>query len=362
MPNDDTIPTISEIKGNTILQLLTNVYNTLKKAIFRKQNKLVAGDNIIIDENTNRISAIVGGQPVLDDYYTKIETNALLDEKADISSVYSKTDIDGMIESIDNELDTKENLISAGDNIEITTDENDNKTIALKNNIVRIGTTELTGNANITGNITVTGNITQNGQSYETHAEKVYTKDDYIITRDGAQGALSSGDYSGIEIEKYDGINNCRLVVDSQGVARVGDIGDEQPLMTRDDTSNLNNNAILKWDRTNNKAITEVTVGSDTKPIKSVNGVLTPITNDLALADWTNITNELSRMETAHEIMFTAVENNTFIHSMIIPGSRTSLYAGLSAGANYINVLIQASGISTISSAGTWTQLTVYIR
>lgn len=104
-----TIPTISEIKGNTILQLLTNAYNTLKNAILRKQNKLIAGDNIVIDENTNRISAIVGGEPVLTDYYTKSETysknevNGLLEDKADSDnvwnkdSVYTKTDVDTLL-------------------------------------------------------------------------------------------------------------------------------------------------------------------------------------------------------------------------------------------------------------------------
>ena len=287
MPNDDTIPTISEIKGNTILQLLTNVYDTLKKAIFKKQNKLIAGDNIVIDEVTNTISAIEGGTPVLDNYYTKPQTDALLDEKADVtelnekanvSDVYSKTDVDEL-------LSEKENIISAGNNITIITGADNNKTIKLSDNINREGTTNLVGNTNITGNITVTGNITQNGESYETHAEKIYTENDYIVTRDGAEGALASGDYSGIEIEKYDGINNCRLAVDSLGVARVGDVGDEEPLLTRDESNNLSNGQLLKWSSSGLKATGEGTVGTDTKPIKIVNGIATAITKDVLTVD-----------------------------------------------------------------------------
>lgn len=96
MTNDDTIPTIAELKGNTILELLSNVYTTLKNAIFRKQSKLVAGDNIVIDEDTNRISAIVGGEPVLDDYYTKSETDTLLNAKANSTDVYNKTEDDAL--------------------------------------------------------------------------------------------------------------------------------------------------------------------------------------------------------------------------------------------------------------------------
>lgn len=269
-----TIPTISEIKGNTILQLLTNVYNTLKNAILGKQNKLVAGDNIIIDEETNIISAIEGGTPALENYYTKPQTNALLNEKANIEDVYDKTEADNL-------LSEKENLISAGNNISIITGTDNKKTIKLSDNVNREGTTNLVGNTNITGNVTVTGNITQNGRSYETHAEKIYTKDDYIITREGATGGLGSDDYSGLEVEKYNGVDNCRLVVDNEGVARVGDTGDEQPLMTRDDASNLINNALLKWDGNNYKAVAEGNVGSDTKPIRIVNGVAQAVLNDL---------------------------------------------------------------------------------
>ena len=92
-----TIPTISEIKGNTILQLLTNAYNTLKNAIMKKQNKLVAGSNIIINEETNTISAVEGGTVVLDDYYTKTETDDLLDEKANAVNTYDKEEVDDLL-------------------------------------------------------------------------------------------------------------------------------------------------------------------------------------------------------------------------------------------------------------------------
>lgn len=96
----ETIPTIAELKGNTILELFKNGYNAIKNALFRKQNKLVAGDNIVIDEDSNRISAIVGGEPVLDDYYTKVEVNEIaselsadINDKADADDVYTKSEV-----------------------------------------------------------------------------------------------------------------------------------------------------------------------------------------------------------------------------------------------------------------------------
>jgi len=100
----------------------------------------------------------------------------------------------------------------------------------------------------ITGNLTISGTITQQGSAYETHAEKVYSKKDYIYLRDGQTGGLANGDYSGFEFVKYDGTNNGRLVVDNEGTARVGDVGDERPLATRDESSNLTDKGLAIWD------------------------------------------------------------------------------------------------------------------
>ena len=97
----------------------------------------------------------------------------------------------------------------------------------------------------INGTLTVNGDIVQNGQVYETHAEKLYTKNDEIITRDGATGGLSIGEYTGIQAQKYDGTNNGRLGFNAAGEARVGDIGDEQPLLTRDEVANLVDGQVL---------------------------------------------------------------------------------------------------------------------
>ena len=129
----------------------------------------------------------------------------------------------------------------AGDNIEITAI-GDDLEIALTQNPV------------INGDLTVNGDIIQNGAAYETHAEHIYTADDYIIMRDGAISALSAGDYSGFQVKLYDGVNDGRLVIDNSGVARVGDVGDEQPLMTRDESADLTDGDILQWDAGDQKA------------------------------------------------------------------------------------------------------------
>ena len=96
--------------------------------------------------------------------------------------------------------------------------------------------------------ITIEGNIFQNGSAYETHAEKLYTKNDMIYTRDGATAALADNAYTGIQAVKYDGTNDGQLVFGKDGVARVGDIGNTQPLATRAEAGALTDGHVLQWD------------------------------------------------------------------------------------------------------------------
>ena len=98
--------------------------------------------------------------------------------------------------------------------------------------------------------ITIEGNIIQNGSAYETHAEKLYTKNDMIYTRDGATAALADNTYTGIQAVKYDGTNDGQLVFGKDGVARVGDVGNTQPLATRAEKDALTDGHLLQWDAT----------------------------------------------------------------------------------------------------------------
>lgn len=195
----------------------------------------------------------------------------------------------------------------AGDNIEITPSGSDLE-IRVKDdiavdNIDVSQDADITGNVNVGGDLNVSGDIIQQGSSYETHAEQVYTTKDYIIMRDGAVGALAAGSYSGFQVKKYDGTNDGRLVIDKDGIARVGDVGDEQPLMTRDESADMTDGNLIEWDATNNKAVDAGTnvsaintaidgkisgtgnIGSDTKPIKIVNGAATAISKDVLTVD-----------------------------------------------------------------------------
>ena len=135
----------------------------------------------------------------------------------------------------------------------------------------------------VNGTLEVDGDIIQNGSAYETHAEQVFTKMDLIVTREDAIGALAAGTLSGIRVKKYDGVSDLNLGVDASGMMRVGDVGQEQPLMTRDETADMTSGNFVLWDGVNNKAITSSlapsgvitgsgNIGSDAQPVKIVSG------------------------------------------------------------------------------------------
>lgn len=107
----------------------------------------------------------------------------------------------------------------------------------------------------VNGTLSIQGDIIQNGQQYETHAEQLFTANDYIFLRDGAVTGLPQGQYSGLEIIKYNGATNVRLVVDNTGTARIGDTDDEQPLATREESPI--NGGFARWDATTNRFVTD---------------------------------------------------------------------------------------------------------
>lgn len=152
------------------------------------------------------------------------------------------------------------------------------------------GDTTLDGTT-IDGTLQVNGDIIQNGSAYETHAEKVYTKDDLIITRDGAVSALSQGDFTGIQAKKYDGTHDGQLVFDNTGEARVGDVGDTEPLMTRDELSNMTDARPLVWDATNKRAICGSSSQADALNSGITSSDVTQIgDNETAIGDLSSLT------------------------------------------------------------------------
>lgn len=101
------------------------------------------------------------------------------------------------------------------------------------------------------GNVTIQGDIIQQGSAYETHAEQVYTSNDFITLREGALSGLGS-DISGFKILKADGTNNLILGAGSDAIGRIGWENDIlQAIATRED--NPTSNGIAVWNSANSR-------------------------------------------------------------------------------------------------------------
>lgn len=80
------------------------------------------------------------------------------------------------------------------------------------------------GKVTINDTLTVNGDIIQNGDSYETHAEQVFSKNDLIILRDNAIAPLPADSLSGLQIKIPNGDNDVFAGVNNSGEFRIGDL------------------------------------------------------------------------------------------------------------------------------------------
>ena len=136
----------------------------------------------------------------------------------------------------------------------------------LTNIVLKTGDQIIDGRKTFIGEIVAECDIIQNGAAYETHAEQIFSRNDYIVMRDGALNGLPAGSYSGLQVKKYNGSDDVRMVVDNTGIMRVGDINDERPLLVRDEAANLTDKQLLQWDNADQKAIG---VSIDSAPVSA---------------------------------------------------------------------------------------------
>lgn len=86
------------------------------------------------------------------------------------------------------------------------------------------------------GEVVISGDIIQNGGAYDLHAENINTPQELITLREGALSSMPIGALAGFIIKNYDGHNDGMISIDRNGILRIGDVGDLQPVMTREES------------------------------------------------------------------------------------------------------------------------------
>ena len=112
------------------------------------------------------------------------------------------------------------------------------------------GNAEVINDLSVQGQTTVQdlhvlGNVIQEGETISTEVEVLKVKDQLIETRNGATVGMADGDQTGIKANMYDGEHNGYLTFGADGIARVGDEGNTQPLATREEQPI--NNGLVFW-------------------------------------------------------------------------------------------------------------------
>lgn len=112
---------------------------------------------------------------------------------------------------------------------------------------------QIKGNTTVEGDLSINGNIYQNGDAYIVHAEDINVNNSNIAVRANATTAMTPEDHAGIVVKKYDGTNDMNLLVDSEGVARLGKMDSLQPIALRNEESEMKDGALLSWDAANKR-------------------------------------------------------------------------------------------------------------
>ena len=154
--------------------------------------------------------------------YVDSEISSKVDAVDSSLVAYTDSEISSKVDAVDSSLVT---YVDAYNNIQDTS-------INLKSDLtyvdaslnVKLKNTDdtFTGKLTLDGSLIINGDIIQDGSSYETHAEQIYSKDDFIILRDGAITGLVDPSISGIKVLLADGANNVILGTGDDAIMRVG--------------------------------------------------------------------------------------------------------------------------------------------
>lgn len=105
------------------------------------------------------------------------------------------------------------------------------------------------------GDVTIAGNLTVNGTTTTINTQTVAIEDNIIEINSNQTGVPAGTLVSGLEVNRGDSVNYQFVFVEESDDFRIGQVGDLQPVLTRDETTNLADEDLLVWDDVNNRAV-----------------------------------------------------------------------------------------------------------
>ena len=142
------------------------------------------------------------------------------------------------------------------------------------------------------GDVTIAGNLTVNGTTTTINTTTVAIEDNIIEINSNQEGTPATSLVGGLEINRGSETNYQLVFVEETDDFRIGEVGDLQPVLTRDETANLVDADVLIWEAAEGRAIgkTPVELGLSRKFVKTIatadlSGATATITHDLNTKD-----------------------------------------------------------------------------
>jgi len=105
------------------------------------------------------------------------------------------------------------------------------------------------------GDVTIAGNLTVNGTTTTINTQTVEIEDNIIEINSNQEGTPATSLIGGLEINRGSETNYQLVFVENTDDFRIGEVGDLQPVLTRDEAGNLDDGDLLVWDDTDNRAV-----------------------------------------------------------------------------------------------------------
>jgi hypothetical protein len=202
-------------------------------------------NNTVFDGAAQRTLNFVGG----DDISLTYATNSLtIDNTSTLNTVTGRGN-------------STQNGISVGYVTITATNSNGNLSVAGNGQV--IGNLGTNGNLAVGGNAVIEGNLTVKGTTTTVDSTTVSVGDAVIELAKDNTNPLTG--FAGLAIRNYDGVNDGAIVIDSNGIMRIGDVTIEtngsltdvstQPVLTREEAAGLDDGDVLIWDDTNSRAV-----------------------------------------------------------------------------------------------------------
>ena len=105
------------------------------------------------------------------------------------------------------------------------------------------------------GDVTIAGNLTVNGTTTTINTETVKIEDNIIEINSSQTGTPATSLVGGLQINRGDSTDYQLVFVEQTDDFRIGEVGDLQPVLTRDETTNLVDADVLVWEAAEGRAI-----------------------------------------------------------------------------------------------------------